>query len=132
MLSRGREKRKVEVLEVGLDLILQRHAQRRGITERPRIARPSSSPEYVSAHVKAAVTKRDNGECQFPLDGGGICGSKRDLQFDHIRPRAMGGPGTVENVRLLCAYHNAVAARATLGNEVMDAYTQRGRATGGA
>ncbi|HEY6097776.1 MAG TPA: HNH endonuclease, partial [Anaeromyxobacter sp.] len=27
------------------------------------------------------------------------------VEFDHVVPRARGGPSTIENVRLLCAAH---------------------------
>ncbi len=49
---------------------------------------------------------RDQGRCSFPLEGGGVCGSTYQLELDHIRPRAMGGPSTVENVRMACKPHN--------------------------
>lgn len=130
-LSRGEPRRKSDVLEVGLDLLLQRQAKRKGLTDRPRSSPRPCASDHVPAHVKAAVTRRDNGECQYPVDGGAICGSKLNLEFDHVVPRSRGGPSTVENLRLLCAFHNAAAARAVLGDEVMDAFTRRGRRSGG-
>ena len=87
------------ILEVGLDLILQRHARRRGIGAKPRAvapkkagakAPPPSTPRsrHVPAHVWRAVWERDRGCC---------------LMIDHFlddagrrsRPvRALRAPGT--------------------------------------
>jgi 5-methylcytosine-specific restriction endonuclease McrA len=36
------------------------------------------------------------------MSSGGLCGSTRRLQLDHITPRARGGPSTIENLRVLC------------------------------
>jgi hypothetical protein len=69
-----------EILEVGLDLIIERHAKRRGIVKNPRRApAPRSAPDtapqaiaappdsYIPAHVRREVWKRDQGRCQFPV-----------------------------------------------------------------
>lgn len=54
----------------------------------------------IPSEVKKAVYKRDKGQCQ-------ICGSKKNLHFDHDLPYSKGGSSiTVANVRLLCAKHN--------------------------
>jgi hypothetical protein len=116
-----------EILEAGLDLLLERHAKRRGLVEKPRREpKPSPRDGYVPAHVKRAVWKRDQGRCQFPLEGGGVCGSTHQLQFDHVVPRARGGPSTVANVRLTCRVHNDLAARRVYGDAWMDRYTRGG------
>jgi hypothetical protein len=91
-----------EILEAGLDLLLAQHAKRKGLTDKPRRSPPPSSPEHLPVHVKRAVWKRDDGRCQWPLEGGGICGSSHRVEFDHVDPRGRGGPSTIENVRLLC------------------------------
>ncbi len=82
-----------ELLEAGLDLLLQRDARRKGLVKKPRTTPPpSSDPEHVPAHVRRAVWKRDGGRCQWRLASGGICGSTRRVQLDHRVARALGGP----------------------------------------
>jgi hypothetical protein len=50
--------------------------------------------------VKVEVWKRDEGRCV-------ICGSTKNLHFDHDIPFSKGGSSvTAKNVRLLCAKHN--------------------------
>ncbi len=94
-----------ELLEAGLDLLLDRHAKRKGLVKKPRREpRPSADPEYVPAHVRRAVWERDGGRCQWELDSGGICGSTQRPELDHATPRARGGPPTVENLRILCGF----------------------------
>jgi 5-methylcytosine-specific restriction endonuclease McrA len=73
--------------------------------------------------VRRAVWKRDQGRCIWPLDSGGICGSTRRVELDHIVPRALGGPSTADNCRLICRVHNDLAARLVFGNAQMDQYT---------
>src|SRR6266568_4538922 len=53
------------ILEVGLDLLLERHAKRKGLVEKPRREPPPAKPDHVPAHVKRAVWKRDGGRCQW-------------------------------------------------------------------
>jgi hypothetical protein len=54
----------------------------------------------IPAGVKIEVWKRDNGRCV-------ICGSDKNLHFDHIIPYSKGGTSLKsENIQLLCATHN--------------------------
>ncbi len=118
-----------EILEAGLDLILAAQARRKGMVARPqRKARPSG-PAHIPARVKREVWKRDRGRCQWPIAGkeGGICGSTLRVEFDHRVPRARDGPSSVEGVRLLCAFHNDLAARQVFGDRLMDRYSRGGR-----
>ncbi len=118
-----------EILEAGLDLLLERQAKRRGLVKKPRPEpRPSSDPDYVPAQVRRAVWKRDGGRCQFRLANGEICGSTVRVEIDHVEPRALGGPSTVENCRLACRVHNDRAARRVFGDPWMDRFTRNPRA----
>lgn len=59
-----------------------------------------SEARLIPTAVKVEVWKRDRGKCV-------MCGSSRNLHFDHDIPFSKGGSSiTAENVRLLCAKHN--------------------------
>jgi hypothetical protein len=55
--------------------------------------------EPIPQHVKMFVWQRDQGRC-VGMDG--KCGSREDIEFDHIIPLAKGGSNTERNVQLLC------------------------------
>jgi hypothetical protein len=114
-----------EVIEAALDLLLAQQAARRGEVKKPlKSPRPTRS-DRVPATVKRAVWERDQGKCQWPVEGGGVCGSTVRLEIDHIEPLARGGLSTVENCRLACRFHNQYAARQAFGDEWMDQFSGR-------
>jgi 5-methylcytosine-specific restriction endonuclease McrA len=115
-----------ELLEAGLDLVLAQVAKRRGLVERPRQEPRPSKPEHIPAHVRREVWRRDGGRCQWKLANGEICGCTRHLQLDHVRPLALGGTSTIDNVRILCRSHNLEAARLVFGDALMNRYTRGG------
>lgn len=54
----------------------------------------------IPSEVKKEVWKRDQGKCV-------ICGSNKNLHFDHDLPFSKGGTSiTAKNIRLLCMDHN--------------------------
>ncbi|WP_242393143.1 hypothetical protein [Anaeromyxobacter oryzisoli] len=55
-----------EILEAGLDLLLARHAKRKGLVQKPLAERRPSKPDHIPAEVKRAVWLRDGGRCQSP------------------------------------------------------------------
>ena len=62
----------------------------------------------IPTAVKIEVWKRDKGKCV-------ICGSNKNLHFDHDIPFSKGGSSiTAKNVRILCAKHNL-----TKSNKIM-------------
>jgi hypothetical protein len=121
------------VLEAALDLLLAAKDKKKGLVKKPRAApaRPSASPRHIPAEVKRAVWTRDGGCCRWPLASGGVCGSTTRLQFDHVVPLARGGTSTVTNVRVLCAFHNQLAAKQALGEPWMNQFTSKSRTASG-
>jgi hypothetical protein len=79
---------------------------------------------YIPAHIRRAVWKRDGGRCQWPLEGGGTCGSTFRVQLHHKTAWAKGGPTTVEGLMCACDFHNGLAARQDFGDAVMGRYTR--------
>lgn len=108
-----------EILEEALAFLLSRRDP--ALKNRPARPRPSDGlKRRVPQWVKDAVHRRDGGRCAYAADGR-RCEQTAGLEYDHVRPWALGGlsndPG---NVRLLCRAHNQLAARKALGTEVMN------------
>jgi hypothetical protein len=122
-------------LEVGLDLILKRYAERRGIGAKPRATAPRKAgaartppstrrSRHVPAAVWRAVWERDRGCCAWPLANGGVCASTDQLELDHVKGWALGAGTTVEECRLLCRWHQDLSARQLYGDDLMNNYTR--------
>jgi len=114
-----------EILEAGLDLLLQQHAKRKGLVEKPQKKSRPAGPQTLTAAVKREVWNRDGGCCAWPVESDGVCGSTDRVEFAHRRAKALGGPPTAENMWLLCRFHNDLDARQTFGDEWMDQFTGR-------
>jgi hypothetical protein len=75
---------------------------------------------HVPVDVKRAVWVRDLGRCAFVGPEGHRCGERAFLEFHHLRPHAVGGKPTVENIQLRCRRHNAYEARVFFAREAVD------------
>jgi len=49
----------------------------------------------IPSEVRREVWRRDEGKCVK-------CGSRENLEYDHIIPVSQGGSNTVRNIELLC------------------------------
>ena len=101
------------ILDRALTALLAELARRKfAATDAPR---PSSGgapgSRHVPAEVKRAVWLRDLGRCAFVGEPGRRCNGRAFLEFHHVKPYAVGGEASVENVQLRCRRHNDYEAR---------------------
>jgi hypothetical protein len=120
-----------QVLEAGLDLILEKDAKKKALVAEPRPAKDPNllrfDTRYIPAEIRREVWKRDQGMCQWPLEGGGICGSTFQLEVDHIDGFQPGKPITAKDLRVCCDPHNQLHARQVYGDEYMKQFRRRGQ-----
>jgi 5-methylcytosine-specific restriction endonuclease McrA len=117
-----------DVIEHALDLILAESRRKRALVEKPRKAsKPlrEGSSRHVPAEVARTVWKRSEGQCECTLPDGRRCDATRPLELDHIRPFALGGRATVENLRVACRDCNQLAARRAFGDQLVGRYARR-------
>jgi hypothetical protein len=101
------------ILDRALTALLEDIARRRcAATSSPRPAPGATSgSRHVPAEVRRRVWLRDAARCAFVGTGGRRCSERSFLEFHHVKPFALGGEATVENVQLRCRSHNAYEAR---------------------
>lgn len=68
-----------------------------------RIVKPTKG---VSARVKRALLRRDQGKCQHILPDGGSCGTPFWTEVHHIVPKSGGGSHREKNLITLCKAHH--------------------------
>lgn len=79
--------------------------------------RKSTSAAEVN---RAATIKHSEGKCTYKdPKTGQVCGSRYQIEVDHIVPKALGGRDTRDNLRALCRKHNLFMAQKILGEEFM-------------
>lgn len=91
---------------------------RRMARKRPSSAQPKPSDptaRVIPQHVKDEVYRRDGGCCTYVGEDGKRCQEKSGLEYDHIRPHALGGLSIADNLRLLCEGHNRFEAERRFG-----------------
>jgi hypothetical protein len=82
-----------------------------GATSRPQKSRgPSDDSRHIPAAVRRAVSHRDRERCAFLGSGERRCDARRFLEFHHLKPFAVGGKATVDNIQLRCRAHNRYEA----------------------
>jgi len=120
------------IIEAAVTEKLERlEARRFAATTRPRkdLSTTDTSPSsrHVPAAVRRAVRERDGGRCRYIDDSGRRCEERHPLEYHHIHPFGLGGDHRPENVRLMCAQHNAYLADHDYGRETMDRFRRLGR-----
>ena len=80
---------------------------------------------HIPESVRDRVYQRDGGRCTYQSPDGKRCGSRHNLQVDHIQPYAQGGTHAMSNLRLLCAMHNRLEAERLYGKEFMQKFKVR-------
>jgi hypothetical protein len=70
---------------------------------------------HMASDVKRSAWRHDGGQCAFVSKDGRRCTERAFLEFHHIRPYALGGPTTSENISLRCRRHNQYEAELVFG-----------------
>lgn len=68
--------------------------------------KPSVNSRYIPKHVERASFTRAGHQCEARDESGRRCTERRNLQLDHIKPYAIGGDNSEQNIRVLCSGHN--------------------------
>jgi 5-methylcytosine-specific restriction endonuclease McrA len=120
------------VLREAVQCALEKHRKRKGAGEPSRkrkspiaskpVKKTAGGREPISAAVRREVWKRDEGRCTWHGPDGQRCGSTWKVELDHIQPAALGGPSTIENLRILCRSHNALSAEQVFGRAHMELF----------
>lgn len=115
-----------QVLERALrELVASLEQQKFGDTDAPRTRRAQCDSRHVPAEVKRQVAERDGKRCTFVSEQGTRCPERAMLEYDHVRPVALGGRSTVENLRLRCRAHNQFEAELLYGSQFMEQKRQQ-------
>lgn len=106
------------VLERAIDLLIaDLEKDRIGKAARPQKTKRAAKPEHVTRAVRREVFARDGEQCSFMSAAGARCPSRTFLELDHIHPRALGGSGEADNIRVYCRSHNQLRAEQVFGRE---------------
>ena len=94
----------LQALEILIDQFIEKKK-----ADRPhrKTSKASSNQRYITRKAKEAVYMRAHGQCEYVCpESNTRCCTRTNLQFDHIRPIALGGNSQEENLRLLYFNHN--------------------------
>lgn len=120
-----------DIIHEALDLLLEkkdplRHSERkarrissRGVRDSSPSARKDRT-RHIPEAIRRQVWVRDKGECQYKSSSGRRCVTQSGIELDHIRPFALGGRHTLDNLQLLCRGHNRWRSKQTFGDVVRD------------
>jgi hypothetical protein len=116
------------IFDRAIALLLERvEKEKLGAATKPRALRairpgtdsPVPSGRLTSRHtpsdVKRSAWRNDEGQCAFVSKDGRRCTERAFLEFHHVRPHALGGPTSAENISLRCRRHNQYEADLVFG-----------------
>ena len=106
-----------EILRDAAESLLERvDPDRRRSRAKPSGPRAPRKSRRIPAAIKRFVWERDGGRCAYAAEDGRRCESREFLEYDHIKPWALGGPSDdAGNIRLLCRPHNLRLAKRRFG-----------------
>ena len=85
-----------------------------GHADGPAASSPLAS-RHTASHIRRSAWRDDGGQCAFVSKDGRRCTERAFLEFHHIRPYALGGPTSVDNISLRCRRHNQYEAELVFG-----------------
>jgi 5-methylcytosine-specific restriction endonuclease McrA len=101
----------------------------RGSSATTHQTKPNHTTRQIPAALRREVFERDGHRCTYTGTTGKQCGSRHDLELDHIQPWAMRGKHELDNLRVLCATHNQHRAKNAFKEPVAH-YVVRDKARG--
>jgi hypothetical protein len=116
---------------------IDKHGKRRGAVPPSRKRKNAPSPSAadipdrsrrIPMDVKRAAFERDGGCCALVGKDGRRCGSRWQLEYDHLDPSKRGTP-TVDEIRIACRRHNFFHAEETYGRAFMAKYRSQRNGT---
>lgn len=74
----------------------------------------TTNPRFIPKKTKVYLLQKQK-HCQHKYADGSVCGSKFQLEVDHIHPVHRGGTSDPNNLQILCDQHNRQKYRDGLG-----------------
>ncbi|HUV36841.1 MAG TPA: HNH endonuclease signature motif containing protein, partial [Patescibacteria group bacterium] len=122
---KGRERRKNDTPDDAIKQSSDDGASKRNHNLIKDTPHPGNRSRYIPQEIRDKVFARDGGRCTFIGPSGRRCDCRWNLQVDHIIPFAKGGRNAPDNLRLLCAKHNRLAAEKEYGPAHMEKFHRR-------
>jgi len=123
------------VLHEAIRCGLEKHGKRKGAVKPGRRPAPKAAsgkrPAAISAEVRRQVWERDGGRCAWKAPDGRRCGSRWQVEVDHVQPPPLGGTSDLANLRLLCRRHNLLHAEEVYGRGFMARFRRDARTISG-
>ncbi len=109
-----------DIIAYAIEFMLQKIDPLKAPVKSTSAAEVKSKPQ-----IRLSIIRKANSKCTFkdPVTGR-VCGSSHQIEIDHIRPKALGGSDTPDNLRVLCRQHNLLMAEKSFGKQIMEQYRQ--------